>query len=126
MGKYGEVSYLAVQAIMKNGKLRPRQAWAEAAEKIFGEGNTSARKGCPRSAFLGLCEAGMVRGVPKGKYTRATKNKEYALKAAVLLKTDPSFARNAGELWRRITSNKVNHNSQMDVVITLWNKDLLL
>lgn len=126
MGKYGEVSYLAVQAIMKNGKLRPRQAWAEAAEKIFGEGNTSAKKGCPGSAFLGLCEAGMVREIPKGKYTRATKNKEYALKAAALLKADPSLARNASELWRRITNNEVNHNSQMDVVITLWNKDLLL
>jgi len=38
-------------------------------------------KGCPRGAFLELCEAGMIKGIASGKYTRSKRNKEYAIDA---------------------------------------------
>ena len=50
--------------------------------KMFGEATTAQIKGCPKNAFLGLCEEGLVVDIEKGYYTeRSTshKNKDYAI-----------------------------------------------
>jgi hypothetical protein len=44
------------------------------------------KKGCPKGTFLGLCEEGLVKGIPKGNYTKSVKNKKYAIKAVTVLK----------------------------------------
>ena len=36
-----------------------------------------------RGAFLGLCEEGLVKGIPAGKYSASKDNKQYAVRAAI-------------------------------------------
>ena len=36
----------------------PAQAWKSAADQVFPDSDSSRSKGCPKSAFLGLCEDG--------------------------------------------------------------------
>jgi hypothetical protein len=85
----------------------------------FPESASLQEKGCPLDAFLGLCEEGLVSGVPAGTYTRSVKNKQHAVEAVGLLRFDPSLAANTSALWRRVAGDK-KHNAQMDVVIGLW------
>lgn len=58
-------------------------AWNTTASDVFGEGTWVQRKGCPKSAFLGLCDEGLIRGVSKGNYTYRSDslNKAYAVQA---------------------------------------------
>ena len=83
-------------------------------------------KGCPKNSFLALCETGQIKGVQAGKYTRSRKNKSYALFALELLKQNPELANQPNKLWKLIPgcTGKV-HNSQMDVVLALWNEKLI-
>jgi hypothetical protein len=53
-------------------------------EKLYPTSPTSRKKDCPRGAFLGLCEEGLVKGIPAGKYTASKDNKAYAVRAAAL------------------------------------------
>lgn len=124
MGKYGETALLAVKLIESKQASTPREAWKKASTEIFSSG-TSKDKDCPRSTFLGLCEEGCVRGIEPGKYTKSLDNKAYALQAAELLVKDPSLSQSPSTLWKAINIQK-SHNSQMDVVITLWNNDLIM
>lgn len=55
---------------------------------IFGE-STSQRKGCPKGVYLGLCEEGLVKGIPKGKYTKSKKIKGMPSGLWILFKTTP-------------------------------------
>lgn len=75
---------------------------------------------------MGLCEEGLVNGFSKGHYTRSRKNKDYAIRALSLLKQRQDFANNLEGLWRAVTNGEEKkHNSQMDVVVALWNSGLL-
>ncbi|WP_430394004.1 DUF6979 family protein [Brevibacillus brevis] len=78
-----------------------------------------------RVALLGLCEEGFVRGITRGKYTNSLDNKAYALQAAALLVKDPTLSQSPSTLWKAINIQK-SHNSQMDVVISLWENKLIL
>ena len=81
-------------------------------------------KGCPRNAFLGLAEDGLIVGVPSGQYTRSELNKRYATRAVSRLRRNPHLANAPRELWRRVMSEERDrnkaHNHQMDVVTALW------
>ncbi|WP_339319345.1 hypothetical protein [Paenibacillus sp. FSL R10-2734] len=129
MNKYGVVAIKAIE-LMKNGELsEPPNAWNKAASDMFGEGTSSQRKGCPKNTFLGLCEEGLIRGVPKGNYTYRSDslNKTYAIQAVELLKANPELAKDKNELWRKVIKGvKKQHNSQMDVVLALWNNNLIV
>jgi hypothetical protein len=84
------------------------------------------RKAAPKDAFLGLCEAEIIIGIPGGRYTRSVLNKGYALKSVDILKTNPKRSDNEDALWQAVQSaNSKVHNSQMDVVATLWKLDLI-
>ncbi|WP_434751377.1 DUF6979 family protein [Paenibacillus amylolyticus] len=53
-------------------------------KEINTEGTWAQRKGCPKNAFLGLCEEGLVHNIVSGRYTERSgsqKNKNYAVKA---------------------------------------------
>jgi hypothetical protein len=119
IGKYGEAAVKAARLATE-----PRGAWDAATVELFGEGTSSQAKGGPRDAFLGLCEAGVVRGVPRGNYTRSTKNKSYALDALKLLREDPALAADPAALWQCVAGDK-EHNQQMNVVISLWHNGLI-
>jgi hypothetical protein len=124
MGKYGEAAVIAT-GFFRGGKAdSPREAWEMAVAVAFPESVSLQAKGCPRNAYLGLCEEGLVSGVPAGKYTRSVKSKRCAVEAVGLLKFDRSLADNASALWHRVAGSKA-HNSQMDVVIGLWRAGVL-
>ena len=125
MGKYGQVALLAIELIKTKTAKDPKEAWEIASSQIFERGTPSQKKGCPRCAFLGLCEEGIISGIISGKYTNSVKNKGYALRALELIKSNISLLNNRNHLWELITNNKVKHEGQLDVVIELFNAKLL-
>jgi Family of unknown function (DUF6979) len=83
-------------------------------------------KGGPRGAFLGLCEEGLVKGIPRGHYTNSKDNKAYAVRAAALLAAETqSWSTTA--LWLAVTNDpEKKHHSQMDIVMALWKNGLIV
>lgn len=125
MNKYGLAAIESVKKIELDTELSPIDAWENATMEIFGN-RTSQSKGCPRSTFLALCETGIVQGVPRGKYTRSIKNKNYAINGIQYLKDHRGERIDQDAMWRYVTNNSgISHNSQMDVVLSLFNENLL-
>jgi len=61
--KYGLVALNAVNRLNSSQETDPCSAWDEAAVYVFPTQLSLRKKVCPRSAFLGLCEEGKVKGV---------------------------------------------------------------
>lgn len=126
MSSYGKAALYAVRLVKAGRANDPIDAWEKSTISQFGKGTSSQLKSCPRDAFLGLCEAGFVRGISPGTYTQSTSNKEYALAAARFLKAKPlSSTKPTMALWRRVMKSVgepegKTHNQQMDVVLTLF------
>lgn len=119
--KYALVAVEAACAASQSAQ--PISAWKAAAAKIFIDSPSSEHKSCPKSVFLGLAEAGEIIGVKKGKYTLSKNNKRYAEIALMLLRSNESLAKSPLDLWLRVMEVEganIKHNSQMDVVIALW------
>jgi hypothetical protein len=121
--KFGDAAIAAVQMVTSGVERHAPDAWRAAVHCVFPDSDSSRTKGCPRGAFLGLCEEGFVKGVPGGSYTRSKLNKQYALDAVLLLRKRPALVSDPGTLWQQVVggAEKV-HNSQMDVVVTLWSQ----
>jgi uncharacterized protein YegP (UPF0339 family) len=127
LGKYGKCAKAAVDLLKSNKAADPIVAWKKAALETFPDSESSRKKCCPKNAFLGLCEEGLIRGVSAGGYTESKDNKRYALNAVSLLKKNPNLSKNENVLWEKIQGNNAKkHNAQMDVVITLWDNDLIV
>lgn len=132
MGKYGKVARRATE-LLRDGHGNAEDAWREVAEEIFAGAPASQCKTCPREAFLGLCQAGLLAGVPSSRCGRTTsgRNRRYATVAVELLRADPGLANeNKVELWKRVlqmSQEDLNKkpNAQMDVVLTLWAEELI-
>lgn len=117
MAEYNQYGLVAVRAYeyMKKG-LTPEQAWYKAScEQFLPHSPESQKKGCPRNAFLGL----FLKNVN-------SKNATYARNALDILRRNRNKNYSKKELWSLVVdeSNKT-HNSQMDVVLALWNKKLI-
>jgi hypothetical protein len=67
---------------------------------------------------LGLCEEGLVKGVPKGIYID-NKNKRYALAALELLKKEQAIPEVKIAFWRRVPGTTKSMNGQLDVLFAL-------
>jgi len=107
--------------------MSPREAWDFAISQMSGSPSVRT-KGCPRAAFLGLCEAGAVVGIKAGRYGAPPNNKNgrYALNALGILQSTPAAYLDKEGLWAKATvPRKVKENQQMDVVIALWRERLL-
>ena len=123
--RYGEAAIMAARTSSAAG-LDPVVRWESAMEKLYPTSPTARKKGCPRGAFLGLCEEGLVRGIPAGRYTASKDNKAYAVRAAELLR-EGKQSWSTSLLWRAVTDDPEKiHNSQMDVVMALWKNDLIV
>jgi len=86
----------------------------------------SGGEGCPKCAFLGLCEEGFARGVPQGNYTSSKKNKQYAVDAVTILKENPDLANDPASLWKLVIKGEtIKYHQQMDVVTVLWKSNLI-
>ncbi|MBU8712466.1 MULTISPECIES: DUF6979 family protein [Brevibacillus] len=120
MGKYGDTALMTMKLVESQEASSPLEAWERASIHMFGAGTASQKKGCPKSAFFGLCEEGFVRGIEPGSYTTSVDNKAYALQAVEWLKKNPSLSPKPTQLWKALHIPK-SHNNQMDVVLSLWN-----
>ena len=126
MNNYGKTAIEAVKICGKSPEPDPVSAWAVAVREYCPtlEGQ---KKSCPRSTFLGLCEEGLVVGIPRGGYTRSRLNKSYAIRAVELINKDDSLAKDVRILWQRVMSGKNKQpNHQMDVVVALWQAEMLI
>tara|TARA_R110002050_G_scaffold4573_2_gene22150 strand:+ start:61304 stop:61702 length:399 start_codon:yes stop_codon:yes gene_type:complete len=127
MTNYNEYGKVAIKAAKATGN--PKDNWLKEVQKAFFDSESSQKKSCPKSAFLGLCEEGFIKGVSKGKYTTSVDNKAYAIKAIHLLRSNPKTIYTPKELWEKVKKElfiiKKDHNSQMDVVLALWNTEMI-
>ena len=113
---YGGIACLAADKAREG--MAPLQAWKESAK--------GHDKVCPRLAFLGLAEEGLLVGIDPGNYTNSEqKNKKYAREGLILLRENPDLCNNKSEMWRRVMrklklNTRKTPNNQMDVVVALW------
>jgi hypothetical protein len=129
MGKFGDTAVRATE-LLRSSHRSGEDAWRQVAEAVFAGAPTSINKTCPREAFLGLCQRGMLAGVPASscRHVDWRLNRSYAIAAAQLLLTEPHLAHSGkAELWRRVVSEcgadpAKRHNSQLDVVLALFAK----
>ena len=124
MSKYREAAIFAVELISKGKREDPADAWEDATRKFFPTSTNLQDKGCPKGAFLGLCRGGLIKGITASERSRATKNGEYAVQAVEILKTNKFLVSQPDLLWKKIAPTK-SHNHQLDVVIGLWQSDLI-
>jgi hypothetical protein len=61
--RYGEAALMATRHV-PSGDISPVARWESAMEKLYPTSAAARKKGCPRGAFLGLCEEGLVKGIP--------------------------------------------------------------
>lgn len=103
-------------------QMTPAAAWDEAAKKLSGK----ARSSYAKTTFLGLCEAGLVKGVPAGHYAeRSGDMARYAARMVEMLIEDDEWEYDPQELFSQATDGKVQEQGQVDVVFGLWNHDLI-
>lgn len=125
MGGFGSAAKRAVELYTAGLVETPREAWNRAVVEEFGNITITHKKGCPRCAFLGLCEEGLVKGVPRGFYTTSEKNKEYAIQGVEILRENPSLSSDPMALWDAVLGERsISYNDQMHVVTALWNEGL--
>lgn len=132
MGKYGETVVRAVE-ILRSSPRTAEEAWREAAGELFPSAPEARTKTCPREAFLGLVQHGLVRGVAPKRCARneSRLNRVYSIAAATMLAREPSLATmSKSDLWRRVmwevgAEVDKKHNQQLDVVLTLHSQRLL-
>lgn len=126
MKKYNKYGQTAIRTLEIHQTAKPlRESWFSAAAEFF-DSESSQKKGCPRSTFLGLCEKGLIKGISKGEYgSNSTKNKTHAIEAVKYLKENQVASISSKELWNNLNINGKSHNSQMDVVLALWHKGLI-
>lgn len=125
MCQYGEAAAKAARLAAGNGKF-PQDAW----EQAISESNLSKKsqdKGCPRNAFLGLCEEGMIKGIKPGDYSAGEKSKDFATEAVRILRKDDSYVDNMTKLWKKVMKafdedEDKSQASRMGVVTALWPK----
>jgi hypothetical protein len=121
MGKYGRTAVMAAELVERDPRVAPREAWQRAVDEVFATSESGRKKACPRDAFLGLCEAGVVRGVRAGPYTGSEKNKGYVLRALEVVRKDSRLLANQAAPWRRAVGHGDKaHNQQLDVLRGLW------
>lgn len=121
--RYGEAALIAARDSVETS---PAKRWQSAMERVYPTSVSAQKKGCPRGAFLGLCEEGLVKGIPAGNYTVSKDNKAYAVRAAELL-IEGKQKWSISELWRAVTDDlEKTHNSQMDIVLALWKNGLIV
>jgi hypothetical protein len=125
MGQYSRVATRAAQLLEQKVESNPEQAWARAAKEIILKSKKSQEKCCPKLAFIGLCEKGLIQGFEGSpEATPNRQNKKYAIKAVEILQQHGNI--NKDELWDIVTDEfgkvGLRHNGQMDVVVALWEK----
>ena len=127
---YGIVAVNAATLAIES-KISPVDAWQQAVRKEYPDSKESQLKSCPKNTFLGLCSEGLVKNISKRNYTKSELNRWYAKNAVAILKTNKSEIFTPLELWRaalQASGAAINktHNSQMNVVLALWDGGMVV
>jgi hypothetical protein len=101
----------------------------QAPKALFPDENEAQRRNalkhtCPKGAFLGLCERGLVRDIPPGEYTRSVSSSEIAFAALQQLRADPSPIDEKAKLSKRVYGERTP-NDEVEVVLSLWKHELI-
>lgn len=131
MKGYGDVALRATELANAKG-LSPREAWDAAAWLLFPRSKASREKSCPKGAFLGLCAAGLVDGMPLGdSKDLELDNAKYAIAAANIIRgvKNVMLVQEAG-LWKKVLAalgikGALTYNHQLEVVLKLAEARLL-
>src|SRR5438874_13799853 len=115
---YGQVALKAWDIAAKR-RLSPPDAWQTALEEC-----KAAAKSCPKSAFLGLCEEGLLRSIDAGHYTRSRRSRAFALAAVERLRGNPSLAAKKADLEADVYGDRAP-NGEVDVVLALWQRGMI-
>jgi hypothetical protein len=122
--RYGEAALMAARDVSSGNT--PIARWEYAMNELYRTSPTSRKKSRPRGAFLGLCEEGLVQGIPAGNYGASKDDKGYAVHAIALL-SEGAKSWSTTALWQAVTSDpEKKHNSQMDVVMALWKNGIIV
>jgi hypothetical protein len=123
--RYGEAALMAARQGVSAGTT-PLARWESALERLYPTSPVARKMGGPRGAFLGLCEEGLVKGIPAGQYAAPKEGKDYAVRAVALL-AEGGRSWSTSALWAAVSSSpEKKHNSSMDVVMALWKNDLII
>ena len=122
--RYGEAALMAVRMELYGKALNPGERWQDAVQKLYPT-PAGQKKNAPRAAFIGLCEAGLVKGIAGGDYAAGNRNKDYAVAAVALLRAGTH--KTVTQLWSAVTDGDgTEHACQMDVVLALWKNGLIV
>lgn len=128
MNKYAKVAIEVAEELQSMKKEEQKKIdlgdlWKEKCkENEFKE--ASIKKGCPRLAFIGLCENNLIKGIEIKNSDKESLNKNYAVEAVKVLKNDKKNY-TFKELWEEIGNKDKKHNSQMNIVLALWEKGMI-
>lgn len=108
MGIYGNGAVGAKHLILESGQSTAK-AW-ELVIAEFTQSSSSRTKGCPKGAFLGLCEAGVIAGIPGGVDDEliSNKNGRYALVAWAVLQSEPNLSEDKEALWHHVRTREIH------------------
>ena len=123
---YGAIAVRAWELVTTRG-LSPPDAWREAVCEQYeelGQQKNALQHTCPRGAFLGLCQRGLVRDIGAGAYTASTASSGYALAAVGLLQAEPELANDKSSLEKRVFGTRTP-NDEVNVVLALVRHGLL-
>lgn len=128
MNKYAKVAIEVAEELQNLRKEEQEEInlgdlWKEKCKKNeFKE--ASIKKGCPRLTFIGLCENNLIKGIEIKNSNKESLNKNYAVEAVKILKNNNRHY-TSKELWEEIGNKDKKHNRQMDIVLALWEKEVI-
>jgi len=120
MSRFGDAAVIAVERLRTGKDFDPADAWKNATKTVFPSSESLQKKGCPKGAFLGLCNLGLIQGLEAGNYSKPTMNGQYAIQAIEVLRRNRFIATQPDLLWKKVAGNTKTANHQMDVVVGLW------
>lgn len=125
MSKYAQAAVETVRKNQGKSSLDMRQEWDKTMMEYYPTKKPSREKGCPRNAFLGLSEAGLIMGIPTGDYgvKPGNVNNRYAVDAVALLQAGSEPDKK--QLWAAVTDANKKPNHQMDIVLALLHEGML-
>jgi hypothetical protein len=128
MGQFGDAAVLATKLYSSGKACSPREAW-KVAISAQSDKKSVRDKVCPKDAYLGLCEAGYVCGIPPGSYGAPPNNLNgrYVVHAYRMIQVRPQLATDRASLWASVpVPRAANENGQLDVLLALLRNGLLV
>jgi len=122
--KYGEAALIAARLDVAE-RVSAAERWDVAVRRLYPDKPYMQKKGAPKGAFLGLCEAGLVKDIAADGAASGNRNGTFAVKAVALLKAGTH--RTVPALWAEVSAGEeLEHGAQMDVVLALWKNGLVV